>query len=127
MSIIWWPTLPQQKRVFEASMAQFARLHQMSGLKVLPNPIPIYHLGVRDLVRDADPNMDGKLVGWRYYATGDGPDAAIAGDVDLSSPPRVIRLSHGTVVRKALTAQHEDVETNHGCYGPRDYSPNYFG
>jgi hypothetical protein len=109
MPIIWWPTLMTQRRVFEASMLQLAQLRHMSGLAVLPHPIPIYHLGIRDLVRVADPSMDGKLVGWRYYAMGHGADAAIAGDVDLSTPPRVIRLSYGPVVRKALAAQRDDV------------------
>jgi hypothetical protein len=107
-NIIWWPTLMQQKRAVAASVQKLAQLRPMSGLTILPNPLPIYHLGVRDFVRNATPDMEGKLVSWRYYAVGANPDDAIACDVDLSSPPRIIRLSSGIAVRRALAAQQED-------------------
>jgi Papain-like cysteine protease AvrRpt2 len=107
-NIIWWPTLLQQKRAFAVSLQKLTQLRPIPGLEILPNPLPIYHLGVRDFVRNANPDMEGKLVSWRYYAVGDNPDDAIAGDVDLSFPPQVIRLSSGAIVRKALAAQQED-------------------
>jgi hypothetical protein len=109
MPIISWPTSVGRSLAFQASLSQLAQLQRIpKGFVVMPNPLPVYNVELRDLLLTADAGVAAKQVCWRYFANGNSLDTVIAGDVDLSSPPRVLRISYGSPVWDALQVASAD-------------------
>jgi hypothetical protein len=124
MPIISWPTSITQSRAFQASLSQLVQLKRIpKDFAIMPNPLPVYSVGPRDLINSTDANVAAKLVSWRYFANGSSPNSVIAGDVSLSLPPRITSLSYGNQVWNSLQvaeATHPDVpKMDTSLYEPR--------
>jgi hypothetical protein len=109
MPIISWPMSVARSLAFQASLSQLAQLQRIpNDFVIMPNPLPVYNVDLRDLLLTADAGVAAKQVCWRYFANGNSQDTVIAGDVDLSSPPRVLRISYGSPVWAALQVASTD-------------------
>jgi hypothetical protein len=104
MPIQPWPASPKQLRAFQAALSQLAELHPIPAGLTSQQRLPIYNVGLRDVIAAKDPSGIGTQVSWRYFATDDGQTNAVSGDVDLSEVPRVTSLSYGPEVLAALKA-----------------------
>ncbi|MDQ2843695.1 MAG: hypothetical protein M3Y72_22175 [Acidobacteriota bacterium] len=105
MPIIYYPTLFRQSQVFKAGLLQLSQLHRIpAGLSVYPHTLPIFNLGAREILANADPGSTAKQVGWRYFAGVDNPKTTVAGDVDMSSVPQIASLFYGASAWTALQA-----------------------
>jgi len=105
MPIIYTPTLRRQKQVFEAGLLQLMQLRRIpANLTIDQYTFPIYNLTARDVLSNANLSTAARLLGYRYFAHGDSPEAVVAGDVDASST-RVTALSYGSSVQKTLVAK----------------------
>jgi hypothetical protein len=106
MPIVYYPTLLKQSQAFEAGLQQLIQLGRIpASLTMDPYTFKIYNLGARDVLANSDLDAAARLLGYRYFAHGDAPEAVVAGDVDASSTPQVTALSYGSSVQDTLLAK----------------------
>jgi hypothetical protein len=87
--------------MFQAGLDHLVQLKRLpSGLKIQP-PLPVYNLGLREVNKSSGFNASGKLVSWRYFATG---ETDVSGDIDLSSNPKLTSIAYGEQVSLTLAA-----------------------
>ena len=111
MPIIQWPTSVKQARAFQTGLDQLVERKRIpDGLRIMP-PLPVYNIGLRDLVMSSGLDAAGKLVSWRYFAGGDSAETTVSGDIDLSANPRLTSLAYGKQVFEAFTAFKKTLAT----------------
>jgi hypothetical protein len=122
MPIVLWPPSVKQREVFEAGLRDLVALHRIpEGLIVDPNPLPVYSFELRDVLARAELADRGKLVSWRYYATGGAPATVVSGDVTTTSTPQLTTLSYGPAVVEAMNTA-KDIQKRRGAEVP-SYEP----
>jgi hypothetical protein len=108
MPIISSPGSVAQSQAFQASLSQLVQLQRIpKNFQILPNPLPLYSVELRDLMITGDASTAAKKVCWRYFANADSEDTIIAGDINMSTPPRVVRLSYGSPAWSSLQVASE--------------------
>jgi hypothetical protein len=105
MPLIQWDDSAARKQAFQTGLLHFSELGRLRRqLAVHPRTQPIHVFGLRDvLARERVMGAPGKPVSWRYFAGVD-IEAPVAGDVDVSTPPKVTGMRFGPHVRAALEA-----------------------
>jgi hypothetical protein len=122
MPIKSWPTSAKKELVFQAGLDRFIQLKRLPGRPAIQLLLPVYHVGVRDVLQNNSVDAFQNLVSWRFLATGAGDEAAIAGEVCTSHCPRLLNISRGPSVSKTLKAVGT-AETLHPDFREFDYEP----
>ena len=116
MPITHWPDSSKQTQAFQLGLNQIVHLLRIPGGLTLKPPLPIYNVGVRDLMMNNGFDNSGHLVGWRYFAGGGAQPTAVSGDLDLSTKPKLTNVAYGKPVVRALSAI-EALENNPSLQG----------
>ena len=105
MPIVFYPTSLRQSQAFEAGLLHLVQLDRIpTGFRIYPFTLPVYNLGTRDVLANADLKATARLVSWRYFAANDNQSTAVVGDVDATATPRVTGLSYGALALETLKA-----------------------
>lgn len=113
----------QQSHAFHAGLLHLIKLRRIpDGVSVAPHPHPVYNLRLQHVLANAGEGpVTGDLAGWRYYASSQSSDLAVAGHIDFATK-RVTSLSYGDTVQRNLDAAKslENLsECADGTYEPR--------
>jgi hypothetical protein len=105
MPLVLWDDSAARRQAFQTGLLHLSELGRVRReLPIRPQPQPIHVFGLRDvLAGERIMGAPGKPVSWRYYA-GTDVEAPVAGDVDVSAPPKVTGMRYGPQVRAALEA-----------------------
>jgi hypothetical protein len=102
MPLIQYRTSIDRKRAFEAGLLHLVELGRVSpGLATNPYVQPIHIFGLRDILAKQI-KAGANPVSWRYFATNASKEEVVAGDVDVSSPPKLTNLRYGVVAKSML-------------------------
>ena len=103
MTIVYSPTLLKQSQALQAAIAQLVQRKRIPQVLIIyPNRVPVYSLGLQDVVKNAEPAAAATLVAWRYFAGGESPAGTVAGDLDPAASAQVKSLTYGSTALDAL-------------------------
>ncbi len=104
MPIVFFPTSARPAVAFKSGLQRLVQLRRIpANLPVSSNALPVYNLGVRDVLAKTDLNTAADLVSYRYSAGEEDNGVTVSGDVDIRSQ-RVTSLSYGVAVREDTKA-----------------------
>lgn len=106
MPLLLWGSSMQRRQAFQAGLDHLFELGRVTSQPpVDPHPRPLHVFGLRDvLAKQAIVQTPAVPISWRYFAGVDS-GAPVAGDVNVSTPPKVTGLRYGPQVTKILEAE----------------------